>query len=66
MTSKQKQLSAWMRQIYGNPGKASFSWVYTFSVMFSSLRNWANHDRYRLRPSTRAELCWSSNGPQPL
>jgi len=28
-----------------------FSWVYTFSAMLSSLRNWANHDRYRLQPS---------------
>ena len=43
-----------------------FCWVYTFSAMFSSLRNWANHDRYRLRPSTPARLCWSSSRPQPL
>jgi len=33
----------------------------TFSAMLSSLRNWANHDRYRLRPSTPAQLCWSSS-----
>jgi len=32
-----------------------FSRVYTFSAMLSSLRNWANHDRYRLRPSTIAQ-----------
>jgi len=38
-----------------------FSWVYTFSAMLSSLRNRANHDRYRLRPSTPAQLCWSSS-----
>jgi len=25
-----------------------FSWVYIFSAMLSSWRNWANHDRYRL------------------
>ena len=31
-----------------------FSWVYTFSAMLSSLRNWANYDRYRLQPSTTA------------
>jgi len=35
-----------------------FSCVYTFSAMLSSLRNWANHDRYRLRPSTPVQLCW--------
>ena len=34
--------------------------------MLSSLRNWANHDRYRLRPSTPAQLCWSSSRLQPL
>ena len=28
--------------------------------------NWANHDRYRLRPSTSAQLCWSSSRLQPL
>ena len=33
-----------------------FNWVYTFSAMLSSLRNWANNDRYRLRPSTLAQL----------
>jgi len=43
-----------------------FSWVYTFSAMPSSLRNWANHDRYRLRPSTPSQLCWSSSRLQPL
>ena len=41
-------------------------WVYTFSAMLSSLRNWANHNRYRLRPSTPAQLCWSSSRLQPL
>ena len=41
-------------------------WVCTFSAMLSSLRNWANHDRYRLRPSTPAQLCWSSSRRQPL
>jgi len=34
-----------------------FRWFNTFSAMRSSLRNWASHDRYRLRPSTPAELC---------
>ena len=43
-----------------------FSWVYTFFAMLSSLRNWANHDRYRLRPCTPAQLCWSSSRLQPL
>jgi len=43
-----------------------FSWVYTFSAMLSSLRNWANHDRYRLRPSTPAQLCWSPSRLQLL
>ena len=42
-----------------------FSWVYTFSATLSSLRNWAN-DRYRLRLSTPAQLCWSSSRLQPL
>ena len=43
-----------------------FRWVYTFSAMLSSLRNWANHDRYRVWPSTPAQLCWSSSRLQPL
>jgi len=43
-----------------------FSWVYTFSAMLCSLRNWANNERYRLRPSTPAQLCWSSSKLQPL
>jgi len=43
-----------------------FSWVYTFSATLSSLWNWANNDRYRLRPSTPAQLCWSSSRLQPL
>jgi len=43
-----------------------FSWVYTFFAMFNSLRNCYKHDRYRLRPSTPAQLRWSSNRPQPL
>ena len=42
------------------------SWVYTFSAMLSSLWNWANHDRYRLRLSTPEQLCWSSSRLQPL
>ena len=37
-----------------------------FTYFTSSLRNWANHDRYRLRPSTPAQLCWSSSRLQPL
>ena len=43
-----------------------FSWVYTYSATLSSLRNWANNDRYRLRPSIPAQLCWSSSRLQPL
>ena len=43
-----------------------FSWVYNFSAMLSSLRNWANNYRYRLRPSTPAQLCWSCSRLQPL
>ena len=43
-----------------------FSWVYTFSATLNSLLNWANHDRYRLRPSTPAQLCWSSSRLHPL
>ena len=43
-----------------------FSWVYTLSATLSSLRNSANNDRYRLRPSTRAQLCWSSSRLQAL
>ena len=46
--------------------KFHFNWIYTFSAMLSSLRNWANNDRYRLRSSTPAQLCWSSNRLQPL
>jgi len=43
-----------------------FSWVYTFSAIFSSLRNWSNHDRYQSRSSPPAQLCWSSSQLQPL
>ena len=43
-----------------------FSWVYAFSATLSSLRKWANNDKYRLRPSTPAQLCWSSSRMQPL
>jgi len=43
-----------------------FIWVYALSAVLSSLRNWANHDRYRLRPNTPAQLCWSSSRLQPL
>ena len=39
---------------------------YTYSAILSSLRNWANHDRCRLRPSTPAQLCWSSSRLQHL
>jgi len=46
-------------------GQFHFSWVYTFSAMLSSLRNWANHDRYRLRPNTPAQLCWTSSRLHP-
>ena len=46
--------------------KFHFSWVYTFFVMFSSFRNWANHDRYQLQSTILAELCWLSSGPQPF
>ena len=42
------------------------SWVYIFSATLSSLRNWTNNDRYRLRPSTPAQMCWSSSRLQPL
>ena len=48
------------------PGHSHFSWIYTFSAALSSLRNWANNGRYRLRPSTPAQLCWSSRRLQPL
>jgi len=49
------------------PGKSFIlAGVYTFSATLSSLRNWANYDRYRLRPSTPAQLCWSSSRLQPL
>ena len=34
-----------------------FSWVYTFSATLSSLRNWANNDRYWLRPNTHPANC---------
>jgi len=37
-----------------------------WSLLQSSLRNWANNDRYRVRPSTPARLCWSSSRLQPL
>ena len=43
-----------------------FSWDYTFSATLSSLRNWANNDRYRLRPSTPTQLRYSSRRLQPL
>jgi len=64
MTSKQKQLSVWMRKSYGNLGSFILA-GFTLSVMFSSLRNWANHEWYQLLPSTHAELCWSSNAVVP-
>jgi len=56
-TATEQQFSAWMRKGYENPGR--ISWVYTFSATLSSLRNWAKHDRYWLRPSTSAQLWWS-------
>jgi len=46
--------------------KFHFSWVFTSSATLSSLRNWANNDRYRLRPSTSVKICWSSSRLQPL
>jgi len=46
-------------------GEFHVSWDYTFSAMLSALRNWTNHDRYRLRPSTPAQQCWSSSRLQP-
>jgi len=61
-----KQLSAWMQNGYGNPGKSHFSWVYIFSVMHRSLKNWTNHDRYRLRSSTTTQLLLSSKRLKPL
>ena len=62
----EQQLSAWWERVMETQAEFHFSWVYTFSAMLSSLRNWANHDRYRLRPSTPAQLCWSSSRLQPL
>jgi len=53
-------------RIMETPAEFHFSWVYTFSATFSSLRNWANNDRYRLLPSTPAQLCWSFSRLQPL
>jgi len=38
----------------------------TIYTTLSSLRNWANNDRYRLQPSTPTQLCWSSSRLQPL
>ena len=37
--------------------KFHLSWVYTFSAMLSSLRNWANHDRYPLRDPAFLRNC---------
>ena len=53
-------------RIMENRAEFHFSWVYTFSAMLDSLPNWANDDRYRLRPSAPVQLCWSSSRPQPL
>jgi len=43
----------------------SMTVVPTFSVMLSSLQNWANHNKCRLWPNIPAQLCWSSSRPQP-
>ena len=43
-----------------------FSSVYTFSAILSFLRNWTNNDRWRLRPGTPTQLCWTSSRLQPL
>ena len=51
---------------YGNREEFHFNWVYSISATLSSLQNWANNDRYWLRPSTPAQLCWSSSRLQPL
>jgi len=48
------------------PGQSFILAGFTLSLPCSApLRNWENHDRYRLRPSTPAQLCWSSR-LQPL
>jgi len=39
-----------------------FSWVYTFSVIFNSLRNWANHVSYR-RGASRGAVWLSWQAP---
>ena len=56
----------WCKKVMETRVEFHFSCVYTFSATLSSLRNWANHGRYRLRPSTPAQLCWSSSRLQPL
>jgi len=65
-SAAEQQLSAWMRYGYGNPGRFHFSWVYTFSVMLSSMRNCKPRQIPRLRTSTPAQLCWSSSRLQRL
>ena len=54
------------KKVMETRAKFHFSWIYTFFAMLSSLRNWANHDRYWLRPSTPTQLCWSSSRLQSL
>ena len=53
-------------RVMGTWAEFHFSWVYTFSAKLSFLRNWANNDRYRLWPSTPAQLCCSSSRLQAL
>ena len=65
-TATEQQLSAWMRKVMETRAEFHFSLVYTFSTTLSSVRNWANNDRYRLRPSTPMQLCWSSSRLQPF
>jgi len=60
---KNNQLSAWMRKGIETQEVFHFSWVYTFSAMFTSLWNWASN---LLQLSTPAQMRWSSSRPQPL
>jgi len=63
-----EHLSLWMPScLLGNErvmetlAEFHFSWVHTFSAKLSSLPKCTSHDRYRLRPTTPAQLCWSSS-----
>ena len=58
-------LSQWMLHWWRVSGSAARE-PFLCTHPLTPSTNWANHDRYRLRPRTPAQLCWSSSRVQPL